>query len=278
MTRLRRVTIGVIGAGNMGEALMKGLRAAGLSGRRLLVCEARAALRQRVVRRYGVTAATLSELAIRSDVVILAVKPQDIQPVLGMLARSLPVRSRARVLVISIAAGLTLRALERRLGRCAVVRVMPNLAAKVGAAISAIAAGRWATAAHRAIARDIFACVGEVVELPERLFDAVTAISGSGPAYFFLIFQALRDAGVRAGIPRAVAQRLAVQTALGSAQLVKGSTDELEALIMQVASKKGTTEAALKVLRRRDLAGTLHAGVLAAVKRSKELSWLLSKS
>jgi len=124
----------------------------------------------------------------------------------------------------------------------------------------------------RAIARRIFECVGTVVELPQRLFDVVTAISGSGPAYFFLIFRALRDAGVNEGLPKAVAERLAVQTALGAACLADGLAGDLDTLMAQVASKGGTTEAALKVLAGRHLAEILQGGVAAATKRSKELS------
>ena len=181
-----------------------------------------------------------------------------------------------RPLVISIAAGLTIASLQRALGRCPLIRVMPNLPAQVGCGMSAITAGRWATAAHRRLARAIFESVGEVVELPERLFDVVTAISGSGPAYYFLIFKALRDAAVRAGMPASVAQRLAVQTACGSACMVSESTDALETWIARVASKKGTTEAALKVFAKRKLAEVIQAGVQAARRRSKELTQCLS--
>ena len=182
-------------------------------------------------------------------------------------------RKGAAPLVISIAAGVKIAAIERLLGRIAVVRVMPNLAAKVGCAMSAVAAGRWAAAGHRASARQIFESVGRVVELPERLFDAVTAISGSGPAYFFLIFRALRDAGARQGLPKPLAQQLAVQTALGAACVVDRLGEDLDRLMTQVASKGGTTEAALKVFERRKLAAILQAGVAAASQRSKELSW-----
>jgi pyrroline-5-carboxylate reductase len=164
-------------------------------------------------------------------------------------------------------------AIERLLGRIAVVRVMPNLAAKVGCAMSAVAAGRWATAGHRAAARQIFESVGRVVELPERLFDAVTAISGSGPAYFFLIFRSLRDAGVRQGLPKPLAQQLAVQTAAGAACIVDGLGEDLDRLMTQVASKGGTTEAALKVLGKRRVVAHFTEALRAAARRSRQLSW-----
>lgn len=255
----------------MGQALITGLRAAGVASGRLRVVESNPAIRRRVSRRHRVVMTTLEQVARRCDVVIVAVKPQDIRPVLEQLASGLHAHRR-RALVISIAAGVTLTALERILGRTAVIRVMPNLPAKVGCGISVTVAGRFATSFHRTLARAIFACVGEVVELPERLFDVVTAISGSGPAYFFAIFQALRDAGVRQGLPKAVAQRLAVRTALGSAQLVDRLREDVDALIAQVASKRGTTEAALKVFRQRHLARIIEAGVFAATRRSQELS------
>lgn len=268
---LRKLRIGIIGAGNMGQALIRGLLRAGVPSGRVVVVEADASTRQRVRRAFRVRGAGLDEIARRCDVIVIAVKPQDLPPVLDQLARGLRARAH-KPLVISIAAGVRLAMLEGRLGRVPVVRVMPNLPAKVGCGISALATGRTVGASHLAIARAIFGCVGEVVELPERLFDAVTAISGSGPAYFFLIFKALRDAGSRAGLPNAIAQRLALRTASGSVALAEASSRRLEDLIAQVASKRGTTEAALNVFRRHRLAGSIQAGVAAAVRRSRALS------
>ncbi|MBI4322848.1 MAG: pyrroline-5-carboxylate reductase [Candidatus Omnitrophica bacterium] len=266
----------------MGRALIRGLLRAGVPSGRVVVAEADASTRQRVRRAFRVRGALLDEMARRCDVIVIAVKPQDLPPVLDQLARGLRARGPARPgsrgaggrqpLVISIAAGVRLAALEGRLSRVPVVRVMPNLPAKVGCGISAMATGRAVGASHLAIARAIFGCVGEVVELPERLFDAVTAISGSGPAYFFLIFKALRDAGSRAGLPNAIAQRLALRTASGSVALAEASSQPLEDLIAQVASKRGTTEAALNVFRRYRLAESIQAGVAAAVRRSRALS------
>lgn len=268
---LRRKAIGIIGAGHMGQALIRGLLQAGVPSGRVVVVEADTSTRQRVRRAFHVRGAGLEEVARRCDVIIVAVKPQDLPPVLDQLAQVLRRRGRTP-LVISIAAGVKLAALQHRLNRVPVVRVMPNLPAKVGCGISAVATGRAVRPAHLAIAKAIFGCVGEVVELPERLFDAVTAISGSGPAYFFLIFQALRDAGSRAGLPNAIAQRLALRTASGSVELAEAASQDLEDLIAQVASKRGTTEAALQVFRRRKLAQILEAGVAAAARRSRALS------
>lgn len=265
MKSLRTLRIGVIGAGNMGQALIRGLRASGVSPARLMAVEANPAARRHLRARYRLTASSLSTMVQCADVIIVAVKPQDIAPVLA------EVRHARNILLISIAAGVPCSTIERLTGRLPVVRVMPNLPATVGAGISAIVGGRHATSAHRAIAKAIFSCVGDVVELPERLFDMVTAVSGSGPAYYFVVCKALCDAAIRAGMPSSVARHLAVQTALGSARLAISSDDTLEALIAKVASKKGTTEAALTVLRRRNFAGILEAAVAAAARRSRQL-------
>lgn len=273
---LRRKTIGIIGAGNMGQALIKGLVAAGVRPARLAVVESDRRRRQMIQRRYHLEAASLPEVARRCDVLILAVKPQDLRGVLLALRQAMGVRGKRR-LVISIAAGVRTASIERIVGRVPVVRVMPNLPATVGCGMAALTKGRFATSADLAAANAIFRCVGEVVELPERDFDAVTALSGSGPAYFFLMFQALRDAGIRCGLPKVVARRLAIQTAKGSAALASQADEGLETLIARVASKKGTTEAALKVFRRYGLTWILQRGVRAAVKRSCQLSRLVSE-
>jgi len=274
---LRGKTIAIVGGGNMGQALLQGLFATGVPASRLLVVEANPAARAGVVARFRVQATGLEQAVERADLVMLAVKPQDMMPVL-QAARSAAEARRLRPLFVSIAAGLQLKALERVLRRCPVVRVMPNLPAKVGCGVSALAGGRWAAAAHLKMARAVFASVGEVVEVPERLFDVVTAVSGSGPAYIFLILEALRDAGIRGGLSKTVAERLAVRTALGSAQLVEALGVPLETLIAQVASKGGTTEAALRVFKARGLASIIQAGVGAASRRSRELSLLLSRA
>ena len=268
---LRRTTVGLIGAGNMGQALLRGLRRAGVAPHRLMVVESNPAAARRVRLDVRVQVTDVQALARRCDVIIVAVKPHDMQLVLDALALACRTQRR-KPLVLSIAAGVTLAALQRRAKQLPVIRLMPNLPAKIGCGITAVAAGRWATGSHRALAKAIFSSVGDVVELPERCFDAVTAISGSGPAYFFLIFKALRDAGGRAGLPAPAAQRLAVRTALGSARLVEETGADLAALIQQVASKRGTTEAALKVFQRRRLASIIGEGVAAASRRSRALS------
>ncbi len=272
MSVLRGKRLGIVGAGNMGQALLGGLRAAGVPAGALLVSERDRRRCAQVRQRFGVGCVALEALLRRASVVLVAVKPQDIRDVLRQIGAA---RRHRNVLVISIAAGIPIRAMARLAGRGPVVRVMPNLPATIGSGISALAWGRGVSAADRAVARAIFQGVGEVIVVPERLLDAVTAISGSGPAYFFAVFQALREAGVRRGLPGEVAERLAVCTALGSAKLALEAPGRLPGLIARVASKKGTTEAALKVFRRRRLAAVIEAGVRAAAQRSKELTALL---
>jgi pyrroline-5-carboxylate reductase len=272
---LRGKTIAVIGAGNMGQALISGLRAHGVPAARLHVVEANGQTAAQIHRRYGVAQATLEEAAAGVDVLVLAVKPHDMAPVLDIVRRAIPGRAR-KLLVISVAAGLQVEALQRVLGPCPLVRAMPNLPAKVGCGVTVLTAGRSATAAHRKLAQAIFECVGQTAELPERLFDAVTAVSGSGPAYVFVFLKALRDAGARLGLPAEVAQQLALQTVVGSARLVDSVQLPLEALINQVASKHGTTEAALQVLVDARFQWIIESAVSAAARRSRELSATIS--
>jgi pyrroline-5-carboxylate reductase len=274
---LSSASIAFVGAGNMGQALIAGLRAHKVPAGRICVVEAKAEAVQAVRRRFGVAAASIEDVARTADVLVLAVKPQDMAPVLATVREVIRSR-RAPPLVISIAAGLQVAALQRALGRAPVVRVVPNLPAKVGAGMSVLCAGRGVASAQRRLARAIFDCVGHTEELPERHFDAVTAVSGSGPAYVFLFLHLIGQAGARLGLPTAVAERLAVQTALGAVRLVQETQVPLETLIAQVASKRGTTEAALTVFASRKLARTVEDAVAAAARRSKELSWSLSKS
>ena len=269
---LRGQTIGIIGAGNMGQALLSGLAHAGMVSNRLRIVEAQPAARRAVAQRYRVASTTLQDAARRCSVMLLAMKPQDLWPVAAELRRHLDANRRAQPLIISIAAGIRLGELERVLGRRPIIRVMPNLAAKVGAAVSAIAPGRNANRSHVRLAEAIFQCVGTVVRVPERQFDVVTALSGSGPAYFFLIVQALRDAGIAQGLSAQAAERLVLKTAQGSVRVVETLGVPLDQLIRQVASKGGTTEAALKVFAKRRLSAILEAGVAAAARRSRALA------
>lgn len=264
------LTIGVIGAGTMGQALIGGLLAQGVPARALRATDASAATRRTVRRRFKIRVSEDNRQLLQAcDVIILAVKPQQVPGLMESIAS----RVTSRHLVISIAAGITLRWLQARLPRVAVVRVMPNLPATVGLGFSAIAPGRRVSARQRTVARALFAAVGEVCELPESSFDAITAVSGSGPAYVFSLVQMWEDAARALGLPPAVASRAIAQTLEGSVQLLKVSGEPAAVLAGKVASKKGTTEAALKILAKRRVAAHFTEALRAAAKRSQALSW-----
>jgi pyrroline-5-carboxylate reductase len=263
------MTIGIIGSGKMGQALIKWFLAQGISRSAIWVSDTEAARRREVRRRFGVRVTDDNGRVARAcDVIILAVKPQQFPDVVPALGRQLKRRS----LVISIAAGITLRWLEARLRDIPVIRVMPNLPATVGCAFSAIAAGHRASGRHRAIARSLFGAVGDVVELPERHFDAITAVSGSGPAYVFFLVHAWERAARSLGLPEDVARRAIRRTLEGSRRLLEASGEPPEVLMAKVASKRGTTEAALNVLERRRVLAHFIEALRAAARRSRELS------
>jgi pyrroline-5-carboxylate reductase len=279
--------IGIIGAGTIGQALIKGLLAHGCSRRTLCAADPSAAARARVGRRFRIDVTDENlQVVRRSEIVILAVKPQQFPGMLDSVAPGLLPAGRHGTrgpappggagrgrLVISVAAGIRLRWLEARLPGVAVIRVMPNLPVTVGFGFSAITLGRWATARHRAIAFAIFNAVGEAVELPESLFDAVTAVSGSGPTYLFFLIQAWEEAARALGLPSAVSHQAIRKTLEGSLRLWQVGGASAETLIGQVASKGGTTEAALRVLAKRRVAARFTEALRAAARRSRELSW-----
>ena len=254
----------------MGQALMRGLLAQGVSRRALLAADADPVMRSTVQRRFHVRV-THDNVAVvrRCDVVILAVKPQQFPDVLRRIGSHVT----RRQVVMSIAAGITLRWLQARLRGVPVVRIMPNLPATVGCGFSAIALGRAAGPRHRAIACAVFGAVGKVVELPERYFDAVTAVSGSGPAYVFFLVDAWERAARSLGVPSSVASMAIHQTLEGSVQLLRSAGEPASVLVGNVASKGGTTEAALAVLAKRRVAAHFLEALRAAARRSRELSW-----
>jgi len=198
---------------------------------------------------------------------VLAVKPQEMSSVLEGIVGCLTPRQ----LVISIAAGITLRYLGARLPKSPIIRVMPNLPATVRKGFAAYACGRSVTPRHRAVVRAIFGAVGEVVELPQRSLDAVTAVSGSGPAYVFLLAQMWEEAAVALGLPPSVAKRAVRQTLAGSVELLAGDRLSPREWIARVASKKGTTEAALRVLAQRGVGRHFAEALQAAARRSRAL-------
>jgi pyrroline-5-carboxylate reductase len=258
-------TLVVIGGGNMGEALLGGLLDASWAPpERLAVVEIVAARRVFLHERFPGVSVTDSVPA--ADAAVVAVKPGDVPA-----AVSAAVGAGAKR-VLSIAAGVTLAALEAAAGPgIAVVRAMPNTPALVRAGAAAIAPGTHAGKADMAWAESILAAVGTVVHVPEHLLDAVTGLSGSGPAYLYLVAEALIDAGVLVGLPRATARALVTQLFVGSARLLDESGDSPETLRGNVTSPGGTTAAGLGELERLAVRGAFLAAVQAATERSKAL-------
>jgi pyrroline-5-carboxylate reductase len=262
--------IAFLGAGAMGEALLSGLLAAqAYAPEEMVVYDANPARVQEIAARFGVgVAGDLADAARRAGVLLLAVKPQIVPQVLAELR---DVLSPEHTLV-SIAAGISTAQLESPLSQSVpVVRVMPNTPALVGKAASAICPGSHASAKHLQIAHRIFDAVGVAVDVEEKWMDAVTAVSGSGPAYVFLFLEALSDAGVKVGLPREIATRLAAQTVLGSAQMALETGEHPGVLKDKVTSPGGTTIAALHALESRAFRAAIYDAVEAAARRSREL-------
>ncbi|NYI99505.1 pyrroline-5-carboxylate reductase [Nocardioides thalensis] len=259
----------VIGAGVMGETLLSGLVRAGRRVDDLLVGEKRAERATELEERYGVTVVSNVDAAAKADTVALVVKPQDMADVLGEIAPSL----RAGQLLVSLAAGITTAFIESYVPEgVAVVRVMPNTPALVDQGMSAISAGSHCDEAHLAEAESLMASVGRVVRVPEKQQDAVTAISGSGPAYVFFVVESMIEAGVHLGLPRATAHELAVQTLVGSAAMLKETGEHPTVLREQVTSPGGTTAAALRELEVHRVRAAFLAALEAARDRSRELA------
>lgn len=262
-------SIGVIGCGNMGSALIGGMLGRRfIAPGRLTAWDPDAGRLRRVRRTFHIDSARSNREVARANLILLAVKPQQMEEVLRQIAPHLS----HRPLLVSIAAGVSSRFIERCAGASVrVVRVMPNTPALVGAGVSALAKGRFARSADMLLTRRVFSCVGEVVEVPERWMDAVTAVSGSGPAYFFYLMEELIRAAVGLGLPPKAAAALVLETAVGTAKLAVSSGESPALLRARVTSKGGTTEAAFRVFAQGKLGKVLRAGVRAACARSREL-------
>lgn len=262
------MTIAIIGAGVMGETVLAGIIRAGHDAGAILVGEKREDHAAHLRSTYGVQVVSNLEAAA-ADTVLLIVKPQDMSAVLAEVAPSL----RAGQLLISLAAGITTaRIAEQVPAGVAVVRVMPNTPALVSEGMSAISPGAGCTEEHLARTEELLAATGRVVRVPEEQQDAVTAVSGSGPAYVFLVAEALIDAGVALGLPREVASELTLQTLTGSAKLLRETGETPQDLRAKVTSPNGTTAAALATFESLDLRGTFAAATRAARDRSVELA------
>jgi pyrroline-5-carboxylate reductase len=261
--------IAVLGAGKMGEALLSGLLRAGRQPGDLVFTERHAERTKMLEERYAIRGVSTVQAAEEADTLLVAVKPQEMSNLLDELA---PAATPAN-LVISIAAGIPTAFLEKALAAgTPVVRVMSNTPVFVDQAMSAISAGAHATEEHLARTEDLLSPVGKVIRVPETQLDAVTALSGSGPAYFFFLVEAMIDAGILLGLPRAVAAELIVQTAVGSAQMLRDSGEHPVQLREAVTSPGGTTIAAIRELENHGVRAALLAALEAARDRSRELA------
>ncbi|MEO5327997.1 MAG: pyrroline-5-carboxylate reductase [Magnetococcus sp. THC-1_WYH] len=267
---LHQTRIAFIGGGNMATALIKGLLGAGLDGKNIRVSEPDS-VRAQSLQALGITLVAGNFNAVSTaQLVVIAVKPGIVSLVLDEISGNL----NRDAVVISIAAGVTLNSLTRRLPeKQPVIRAMPNTPALIGEGVTVLCPGPDVSPQHRALAETLLGTVGEVKTiLDESVLDAVTALSGSGPAYVYLMIEALSDGGVACGLPRDLATQLAVQTVKGSAALVKETGQHPGVLKNQVTSPGGTTIAALQVLETAGLRGILMRAVEAAWRRSQELS------
>lgn len=268
---MNEIRIGFIGAGNMAQALISGLVNQGFQ-EGLIACDPCAETRQKVSAHYGIrTSADNSAALADSDAVILAVKPQIMDQVLASIQPAIA----AQQLIISIAAGITWAQIHAGLtAQQPIVRAMPNTPALIGAGITGLAANAMVSDSQRQLAQRIMAATGEAVWVEhESQIDAVTAVSGSGPAYFFLLIEALAEAGKNVGLNPDIAARLALVTGAGACQLALQTEDASPAELRQrVTSPGGTTAAALEVLQNDDFAGLLAKAVQAAQQRGQQLA------
>ena len=274
---MKSLKIGFVGAGNMAQAIFGGLIKEGTPAKQLVIYEPNQALAETLQQQFGVfLAADNAEVFSTCDVIVLAVKPQIMSSVL-IDVQGLALKKDA--FIISIAAGSAIAQMQAWLGADhPLVRVMPNTPALVGAGISGLFASAQVSEAQKQIAESIMRAVGSVIWVDrEALIDSVTAVSGSGPAYFFYYIEALERAALEVGLEAEQARLLSLETAFGAAKLALESDVSAAVLRERVTSPGGTTAAALEVLNRDDVAATLVKAVKAAADRAKELATLATK-
>ncbi|MGJ7905726.1 pyrroline-5-carboxylate reductase [Actinopolyspora sp. H202] len=261
-------TIAVLGAGKIGESLLSGLLNAGYSPENLLFTERYQQRAEELTKQYGVRATDLPTAARQADVLVVSVKPQDIEPLLDEVGDLVTPDK----LVVTLCAGLPTSMFERRFAAgTPVVRVMPNTPMLVGEAMSAVSGGTHATESHLDLVEGMLGSVGRVVRIPEDQQDAVTALSGSGPAYFFYLVEAMIDAGILLGLPRSVAAELVVQSAVGSATMLREGEGHPVIMREGVTSPAGTTISGVRELEKHGVRAALIDAVEAAHSRSVEL-------
>ena len=261
--------LAILGAGVMGETVLSGLLRAGWSPDDIVASHRRAERAAQLEHAYGIRMRSNAEAAAEADTVILVVKPQDMRDLLSEISGAVA----PDVLIVSLAAGVDTAQIESQLpDGTAVIRVMPNTPAQVDEGMSAISGGSHSDADDLAHVTEILSATGRVVTVPERYQDAVTAISGSGPAYLFYVVEAMIEAGVHLGLPRNTATELVVQTMLGSAKLLRETGQHPTVLREQVTSPGGTTAAAVRQLEDRAVRAAFMTAMEAARDRSRELA------
>jgi pyrroline-5-carboxylate reductase len=263
------MSVAILGAGVMGETLLSGLIRAGRRADDLLVGEKRSERALELQERYGVRTVGNVEAAQKAETVVLVVKPQDMDDLLNEIAAVV----QPGQLVVSLAAGITTAFIESRLPEgAAVVRVMPNTAALVDEGMAAISRGSHCDEEHLVEAESLLASVGRVIRVPEHQLDAVTAVSGSGPAYIFFVVESMIEAGVHLGLSRGTAAELVVQTVVGSAKLLRETGEHPTVLRERVTSPGGTTAAAVRELEDHKVRAAFLTALEAARDRSRALA------
>jgi len=263
--------VGFLGSGKMGEAILSSIVQNGLCNAwDVLACDKSDERRAAIAKQYGVVAtADPAEAVKECRVLVLAVKPQDLDALLGSVKKLFTEKH----LIISIAAGKTLSVLRKAVGtKPRLVRVMPNLALMVQEGMSVYCPAKNATAADKKLVAQIFGGAGAVIELPEKHFDAVTALSGSGPAFFTYVLQGMIEGGIALGLPKDAARLLAEQTMVGTGVYLQNTGRDTAEFIQAVSSAKGTTAAGMAVLEKSSTKTALAKTLSAAAKRSAELS------
>jgi pyrroline-5-carboxylate reductase len=264
------VKIGIVGTGNMGEAILKGLLDNVLTAQDIICVDKSQESLDRISKAYQVVCSAEISAIKDCDVVLLAVKPQNMDEVLPLLGKVIT----EKTLIISIAVGITSRFIVKNLGidKASVVRAMPNTPALVGKGVTGLAKGEFATDAQLTIAKNLMEAVGQVVVVNENQIDIVAAASGSGPAYYFYVTELLIEAAVSHGLSRDVAQVLVENTFVGSSALFENSDDDVVELRKKVTSPKGTTQSAIEFLESKDLKSIWQNALGAAIKRAEEIS------
>lgn len=261
--------VAVLGAGVMGETLLSGLLRAGRRAEDIVVAERRPDRAAELAERYGVEVLPNEQAAAAADTLVLVVKPQD----MGALLEEIAPKVRPGALVVSLAAGITTAFLEQRLpAGVPVVRVMPNTPALVDEGMAAISPGSHCDEVHLKEAEALLASVGKVLRVPEKQQDAVTAISGSGPAYIFFVVESMIEAGVHLGLPRSTATELVVQTLVGAGKMLRETGEHPTVLRENVTSPAGTTAAAIRELEDHKVRAAFLSAMEAARDRSRELA------